>query len=233
MSIHIGANKGDIAERILLCGDPLRAKYIAEHMLENVVCYTEVRNMLGYTGTYNGKKVSVQGTGMGQASLAIYVHELIHEYGVKQLIRVGTCGALIPELNLNHIIIAQGASSDSSANKLIFENGAYSPTADFDLLYRSYRYALEKGIKVRVADVFSTDFFYFKNDPNRWKVWTDHGVVCTDMETAMLYTMAAAEGVQALSILTVSDNIALGTAGSTADREKPLSDMVKLALGTL
>ncbi|GAA0894106.1 purine-nucleoside phosphorylase [Fulvivirga kasyanovii] len=230
MSIHIGAEKGDIAETVLLAGDPLRAKFIAENMLTDFTCYTQVRNMLGFTGYYKGKRVSVQGTGMGQPSLAIYTHELIHTYGAKKLIRVGTCGALMPEIALGEIIIAQGASTDSNANRILFQGLDFAPLADFDMLMKAWKAANDKGINARVGNVFSTDLFYFKNDPERWKVWTAHKMLCADMETSMLYTMAAGAGVQALSILTVSDNIVTGAFGTSEERERPILDIVDIAM---
>lgn len=233
MSLHIGAEKGDIAETVLLAGDPLRAKFIAENLLEDVSCYTKVRNMLGFTGYYQGKRVSVQGTGMGQPSLAIYTHELIHTYGAKKLIRVGTCGALMPDIKLGEIIIAQGASTDSNANRITFSGLDFAPLADFSMLIQAFESARERGIDVRVGNVFSTDLFYFKNDPERWKIWTDHQMLCADMETSMLYTMAAGANIQALSILTVSDNIITGAFGSSDDREKPILDIVDIALSCL
>ncbi|MBL6448505.1 purine-nucleoside phosphorylase [Fulvivirga sp. 29W222] len=230
MSIHIGAKKGDIAETVLLTGDPLRAKFIAENMLENISCYSQVRNMLGFTGFYQGQRVSVQGTGMGQPSLAIYTHELVQNYGAKKLIRVGTCGALMPEIELGEIIIAQGASTDSNANRMLFDGLDFAPLADFNMLMKAWEVANKRSVKVRVGNVFSTDLFYFKNDPERWKIWTEHQMLCADMETSMLYTMAAGANVKALSILTVSDNIITGAFGSSEDREKPILDTVEIAL---
>lgn len=230
MSIHIGAGPGEIAETVLLSGDPLRAKFIAENILENAVCYTTVRNMLGYTGYYQGKRVSVQGTGMGQPSLAIYVHELLQFYGAKRLVRIGTCGGLLPDMKLGEIIIAQAASTDSNANRILFHGLDFAPVADFEMLYTAVDVAKKFGISVRVGGVFSTDLFYLKDDPARWKVWTEHGVLCADMETSMLYTLAAGTAAHALSILTVSDNIVTGAISSSDDRERSLTDMVKIAL---
>ena len=159
MSIHINAQKGDIAETILLPGDPLRAKYIAENFLEDVTCYNEVRNMLGFTGTYKGKRISVQGTGMGVPSISIYIHELMEEYGVKNLIRVGTCGAIQKDVNVRDVILAQSASTDSFQNRKLFGNFDYAPTSDFDLLLSSYNEAKKKGLEVKVGNVFTADSF--------------------------------------------------------------------------
>ncbi|ELR73411.1 Purine nucleoside phosphorylase [Fulvivirga imtechensis AK7] len=233
MSLHIGAEPGEIAETVLLSGDPLRAKFIAENLLEDAVCYNTVRNMLGFTGYHHGKRVSVQGSGMGQPSLAIYVHELLQSYKVKNLVRIGTCGALLPDIRLGEIIIAQGACTDSNASRLQFNGLDFAPLADFNMLLKAYESAGKEGIKVRIGNVFSTDLFYFKNDPERWKVWSEHGVLCVDMETSALYTMAAAANARALSILTVSDNIITGSFSTSKDREQSLIDMVRIALGEL
>ncbi len=230
MSLHIGAKQGDIAETVLVSGDPLRARFIAENLFEEAQCYTEVRNMLGYTGYYKGRRVSVQGTGMGQPSLAIYVHELIQSYQVKNIIRIGTCGALVKELDLGDIVIAQGASTDASMNRITFNELDYAPVADFELLRKAYLKARELDISVKAGSVFSTDLFYFNNDPERWKIWIEHGILCTDMETSTLYTMAARSGVRALSILTVSDNIISGTASTSKEREQAFTDMTEIAL---
>ena len=230
MSLHIDAKDGEIAETVLASGDPLRAKFIAENFLEKVHCYNEVRNMLGFTGYYKGKRVSVQGTGMGQPSLAIYAQELVDAYQVKKIIRVGTCGALEEGIDLGQVIMAQGSSTDANINKLTFHGLDYAPLADFDLLLEAYQKAGELGIPVRVGGIFSTDFFYFKNDPERWGPWREHGILCTDMETSMLYTLSAKAGVKALSILTVSDNIITGAASSVKDREQAFASMVEIAL---
>lgn len=233
MSLHIGAEMGEVAETVLLSGDPLRAKFIAENMLEEAICYNRVRNMLGFTGYYQGKRVSVQGTGMGQPSLAIYVHELLHSYKVNQLIRIGTCGALLPDIKLGEIIIAQGACTDSNVNKMLFNGLDFAPLADFNMLHKAYELSREQQVKIRIGNVFSTDLFYFKGDPQRWKLWSEHGVLCVDMETSTLYTLAAGANARALSILTVSDNIVTGAFSSSQDREQSFIDMVRIALGEL
>ena len=230
MSIHIGATKGEIAETVLVCGDPLRAKHIADNYLEDVNCYSTVRNMLGFTGTYNGKRISVQGTGMGQPSLAIYLHELIDEYGVKNIIRVGTCGALSPKIKLGDIVIAQGASTDSNMNKLIFSGLDFAPIPDKDLFLASVKSAERLSIDAHVGNVFSTDYFYFKNDPERWSKWIDHGVLCAEMESSLLFTLCIGKGVKSCTILTVSDHIISGEACSTEERETSFCNMMKIAL---
>lgn len=229
MSIHIGAKAGEIAETVLISGDPLRARHIAESMLEKSFCYNEVRGMLGFTGSYKGKRVSVQGTGMGLPSTAIYVHELITEYGVKNIIRVGTCGAIQPELKLGELILAVSASTDSSINKLLFNGMDYAPTADFGMLMKAFQAADKNKIPVKVGNVFSTDIFYH-GDPGRWKIWQEHGVLGVEMETNVLYTLAARHKVKALSALVVSDNIITGEALGALERERVGKTVLEVAL---
>ncbi len=230
MSIHIGAREDEIAETVLLSGDPLRAKLIAETLLEESFCYSDARNMLGFTGTYKGQNISVQGTGMGQASLAIYLHELIYSYGVKTAIRVGTCGAVQKRIGLGEVVIAQGACTDASFIKIIFGGMDYAPLPNFPLLKSAVELSEQQGISAHVGNVFSTDLFYQEGDPARWQVWADHGILCADMETSMLYTMAAKANVSALSILTVSDNIITGDFSTTDQREHGFTKMARLAL---
>ena len=170
MSLHIEAKKGEIAETILLPGDPLRAKFVAENYLEDAVCYNKVRNIFGYTGTYKGKRISVQGTGMGIPSISIYATELIKDYGVKNLIRIGSCGAVKPEINLRDIILAEGASTDSQTNKLVFGGADFAAIANFELLLKAYNVVKEKKMNVHVGNVLSSDIFY-SDDPDFWKIW--------------------------------------------------------------
>ena len=229
MSIHIGAQPGQIAPSILLPGDPLRARYIAETMLADAVCFNEVRGMLGYTGYYNGKRVSVMGTGMGIPTLSIYVNELIAEYGVKALIRVGTCGALQPELKLGDIVLAMTASTNSQINKLRFAGMDYAPTASFGLLLKAYEAAKARGIPVSVGGIYSSDTFY-NDDPEWWKLWAAYGILVCEMETNGLYTLAAKYHVEALSILTVSDNVVTGEEATAEQREKNFPQMAEIAL---
>lgn len=229
MSIHIGAQPGEIAETVLLPGDPLRARFVAENVLENATCYNEVRAMYGYTGTYKGKRVSIQGSGMGIPSISIYAHELVHDYQVKKLIRVGTCGCIQEDLELGSIVLAMSASSDSNTNQMVFDGLHYAPTADFNLLKSAYQSAQTMGLEVAVGNVLSTDLFYM-DDPKRYHVWIDHNVLGIDMETSALYTMAAKTKVRALSVLTVSDNIITGNASTAKDREEKFMDMIKIAL---
>ncbi|MBI9102393.1 MAG: purine-nucleoside phosphorylase [Spirochaetales bacterium] len=231
MSIHMGAKKGDIAPAILLPGDPLRAKFIAEKWLENPVCYTEVRGMYGYTGTYKGKRISVQGTGMGLPSHSIYVHELINMYDVQTLIRVGSCGAMQPDLKLRDIILAQASSTDSAINKQRFHGMDFAPIADFGLLKTAYEKAGEKGMNVSVGNVLSSDVFY-ADDPEGWKLWAEYGVLAAEMESSALYSLAAKFNRKALTILTVSDSIVSHQETTSEEREKTFTDMIEIALDT-
>lgn len=231
MSIHIGAKKGEIAETILLPGDPLRAKYIAENFLENVHCYNEIRNMFGYTGTYKGERISVQGTGMGVPSISIYINELMQEYDVQNLIRVGTCGAIQKDVQVRDVILAMSASTDSQMNRLTFGGVDYAPTADFDLLLKAYETGREKGLNLKVGNVFTTDMFY--NDNAEHEKWARYRILAVEMETAALYTLAAKFGRKALSILTVSDHIMTGEATTAEERQTTFNDMIELALETV
>jgi purine-nucleoside phosphorylase len=228
VSLHISAKQGQIAPTLLLPGDPLRAKYIAETMLSDVILFNEIRGMLGYTGLYNTKRVSVMGTGIGIPSLAIYVNELVTEYQVKTLIRVGTCGALQPYLKVGDIVLAMTASTDSGTNRLRFQGQDFSPAASFDLLLRAFQAAKERGIKVTVGGVFSGDAFY--NQPEWWRKWAAHGVLACEMETSGLYTLAARLKADALSILTVSDSLVTGESSTPRQRERDFPQMAEIAL---
>ena len=228
MSVHINAKKGDIADTILLPGDPLRAKYIAETFLEDVTLYNEVRNMFGYTGTYKGKRISVQGTGMGVPSISIYTTELMAEYDVKKLIRVGTCGSIHKDVKVRDVILAQSASTDSNMNAIIFGSVTYAPTADFDLLLKAYNAGVEKGLNLRVGNVFTEDVFY--NDHAEHEKWAQYGVLALEMESSALYTLAAKFGAQALSILTVSDHLLTGEVTTAEERQTTFNDMIIVAL---
>jgi purine-nucleoside phosphorylase len=228
-SIHIGAKVGEIAETVLLPGDPLRAKHVADTFLDDAVCYNNVRGMLGFTGTYKGKRVSIQGTGMGMGSHAIYVHELINTYKVKNLIRVGTCATIQDHIKIGQVLLAMSASGDSDANSLYFKGMHYAATADFDLLMKAYEVAKDLNIKTFQGPVFSTNSFY-DEDPKRWDIWKKHGIIGVEMESQILFTLAKRFGVKALSILTVSDNILTGKATSALEREQSFNDMMKIAL---
>ena len=231
MSTHIQAKKGEIAESILLPGDPLRAKWIAETFLEDAVCYNKVRGMLGFTGTYKGNRVSVQGTGMGIPSTLIYCHELITNYGVKNLIRVGSAGSYQKNVNLRDIVIAMSASSTSGINNSRFVNSDFAPTANFELFMKAALYAKENSIPIKAGNVLSSDEFY-EDDPEAYKKWAEFGVLCVEMEAAGLYTIAAKHNVNALAILTISDSLVTGEHLSSGDREKSFKDMVAIALGS-
>lgn len=232
MSVHIGAKKGEIADTILLPGDPLRAKFIAENFLEEVKQYNNVRGMYGFTGTYKGKQISVQGTGMGVPSISIYVNELIQEYDVKKLIRVGTCGAMKEEVKIRDIILAQGATTDSQVNRVIFGGIDYAPLADFQLLINAYHISTEKGHDPKVGSVFTSDAFYRDNGDEINQLLRTYNVLAVEMETSALYTLAAKFNRQALSILTVSDHVITGEQTSSEERETSFRDMMELALET-
>lgn len=226
---HIGANKGDIAETILLPGDPLRAKYIAETFLEDVVQYNNVRGMLGFTGTYKGKRVSVQGTGMGVPSIGIYTHELINEYGVKNLIRIGTAGSIQENIKIRDVVIAMSASTDSAINKLRFNGADYAPTASSELFLKAHEIGVKKGLSMKAGNVLTSDTFY-GDDPEAWKKWAKFGVLCVEMETTQLYTTAAKFGVNALTLLTISDSLVTGEVTSAEERQTTFNDMIEVAL---
>lgn len=228
MSIHIGAKENEIAETVLLPGDPLRAKYIAETFLENVTCYNEVRNMFGFTGTYKGNRISVQGTGMGVPSISIYIHELMESYHVKQLIRVGTCGAIQKDVHVRNVILAMSASTDSQMNRLTFGGVDYAPTANFELLKKAYDSGLEKGLNLKVGNVFTADSFYNENAEH--EKWARYGILAIEMETAALYTLAAKFGRKALSVLTVSDHILTGEETTSFERQTTFQDMIEVSL---
>ncbi|MDQ0091531.1 purine-nucleoside phosphorylase [Paenibacillus anaericanus] len=231
MSIHIAAKPGDIAETILLPGDPLRAKYIAETYFEDVVCYNEVRGMLGFTGNYKGKRISVQGSGMGIPSFSIYANELITQYNVHNLFRVGTCGAMQADVRIREVILAQATCTDSSMNRHIFGGFDYSPIASFPLLLSAYELAASRGLNPHVGNVFSSDMFY-RDDKTYVQKLMDYGILGVEMETAALYTLAARHKVNALSILTVSDHLITGEETTSEERQTSFNDMIQVALDT-
>ncbi len=232
MSVHIGAKKGEIAETVLLPGDPMRAKWIAETFLENSFCYNDIRGMYGYTGTYKGKRVSVQGTGMGIPSALIYCNELIKDYGVKNLIRVGSAGSYQKDVHIRDIVVAMAASTTSGINNSRFINSDYSPTADFDLFMKAVDYARENNIPIKAGNVLSADEFY-EDDFNSYKKWADFGVLCVEMEAAGIYTIAAKYKVKALTILTISDSLVTKEETTADERENTFSSMIEIALSTL
>lgn len=232
MSTHIEAKRGEIAESVLLPGDPMRAKWIAETFLDRPKLYNDVRGMLGYTGSYKGTPISVQGTGMGIPSALIYCHELINDYGVKNLIRVGSSGSYQKDIKLRDIVIAMAASSTSGINNSRFINADYSPTANFELFLKATNYAREKNIPIKAGNVLSSDEFY-EDDFDHYKKWAKFGVLCVEMEAAGLYTIAAKYNVKALAILTISDSLVTKETTSADDRETSFSTMIEIALNTL
>lgn len=227
---HIGVDReGMIAKTILLPGDPLRAKFIAETYLENPVQFNAVRNAFGYTGRYKGKEISVMGTGMGMPSIGIYSYELIHTYGVRNLIRVGSCGSYQKNLNLYDVVIGMSASTNSNFASQYGLKGTYAPTASWKLLSRAVEVAKEKGTPVTVGNIFSSDIFYDDN-PDVWKDWAKMGVLAVEMEAAALYMNAARAGVDALCILTVSDSLVTHEATSSEERQIAFTKMMEIAL---
>ena len=230
MSTHIGAKPGEIAPRVLMPGDPLRAKWIAETYLDDAKCYSTVRNMLGFTGRYKGIDVSIQGSGMGMPSAAIYSHELFFEYNVTTLIRVGSCGAIGDDLDLRDVIAASAACTDSAMNRVRFDGLIdYAPVADFGLLRNAVDAAAARGIPMRVGSVLAADAFY-TDRPDLFEKLARYGVLAVEMESAALYTLAARFRARALTILTVSDNIKTGAQTSSQEREQTFGQMVEIAL---
>jgi purine-nucleoside phosphorylase len=229
MTIHIGATKGEVASTVLLPGDPLRAKYAAETFLEHPVLYNEVRGMLGYTGIYHGERVSIQGSGMGQPSLAIYMNELVRNYDVDRLIRIGSCGSIQPEVKVRDIILCMGATTHTTINKKKFGGMDFAPTASFPLLLKSWNTASRLGLPVHVGGVLSTDTFY-ADDPESWKLWAAFGVLALEMETSALYSLAAQFKVEALTVLTVSDSLVTGETTTSEERQSSFGDMIRIAL---
>ena len=227
---HNGAEKGQIAKTVLLPGDPLRAKYIAEHFLTNPVQFNAVRNMFGYTGTYEGKEVSVMGTGMGCASIGIYSYELIHMYGVENLIRIGSCGAMQEDIELGEIIMAAGASTDTNYAHQYQLPGTFSAIADFGLLSTAKEAADRLHAVSHVGNVLSSDLFY--TETPEWKRWAELGVLGIEMESYALYCEAARAGVKALGIFTVSDSIVNGESLSAEERQNGFRQMMEIALET-
>lgn len=233
MSIHIGVEPGQIAPVVLLPGDPLRAKWIAETYLEDAKCYSNVRGMLGFTGTYEGVSVSVQGSGMGMPSASIYYHELLAEYGATSLIRVGSCGALTEDLQLRDVVAASASSTDSAMNRVRFDGLVdYAPVASFELLRTAVDVAAALGVPVHVGQVFAADAFY-TDRPDLFDRLAAYGVLAVEMESAALYTLAARFKARALTLLTVSDHIKTGAHTTAQEREQTFAHMVEVALATV
>lgn len=232
MSVHINATKGQIAEVVLMPGDPLRAKYIAEHYLTDVEQYNSVRNMFGYTGLYKGQRVSVQGSGMGIPSMMIYANELYTEFGVEKIIRIGSAGSIQTDVNVRDIVLAQGATTDSSIITNIFQGQVnFAPLASFELLDKAYHLAKERGATVHVGNILSSDRFY-NAELNKQKL-QEYGVLAIEMEAAGLYALAAQHKKKALAIVTISDHILTGEETTSEEREKTFNEMMEIALETV
>lgn len=230
---HIDAAPGEIAESILLPGDPLRAKYIAEHYLDDPKQFNHTRNILGYTGTYKGKPVSVMGTGMGVPSMGIYSYELIRFYGCKRLIRVGTAGAMQPNLHIGDIVLAQGACYTSNMPAVFGTLGTYAPICDYKLMCYALEYMHNNKIRFKSGNVLTSDLFYTPGSAEHSGMgWADFGVLCVEMETAILYMNAAMYGAQALTILTMSDSLITGEQTTSEQREKSFTQMMEIGLYT-
>lgn len=227
---HNSAPKGAIAPTVLMPGDPLRAKFIAETFLENPVCYNEVRGMLGFTGFYKGVRLSIQGSGMGMPSMGIYSYELFHEYDVQRIIRIGTAGGVADHIHLRDVVLAQAACTDSHYGDQFGLSGTYAPIADFRLLETAVQAARKLGIETHVGNVFSTDVFYHANSP--LAQWAKMGVLATEMEGAALYLNAAAAGRQALCITTISDCPLRGESTTAEERQTSFTQMMQIALET-
>ena len=229
MTIHIGANPGDIAETVLLPGDPYRAKWAAETFLTNVKLVNEVRGMLGFTGEYQGNRVTIHGSGMGMPSLSIYVNELIRDYGAKSLIRIGSCGGMQETVGIRDVIIAMTASTLSTPSRGIFKELNFAPCADFSLLRAAVSAAESKGVKTHVGGIYSSDVFYDER-PDLNEQMMRHGILGVEMEAAELYNLCARHGVRGLAVLTVSDHLVTGEALPSDQRESSFGDMVEIAL---
>lgn len=229
MSNHIAAKKGEIAETVLMPGDPLRAKFIAENFLEEAECYSEIRNMYGFTGRYKGVPVSIQGSGMGMPSMGIYSYELINDYDVKRIIRIGTAGSFHKDIKIKDIVLGLSASTDSNFSHLFKADGTYAPTASWDLILRAKKAADELEIPVHAGNIVSSDVFY-KMQEDWWKTWQRLGVLAVEMEAAALYMHAAWFGIDALAILTISDHFVTGERATAEERQNSFTNMMKIAL---
>ena len=229
MTIHIGAKPGEIAETVLMPGDPYRAKWAAETFLEDAVCVNQVRGMLGFTGTWNGHPVTIQGSGMGMPSLSIYANELIRDYGAQTLIRIGSCGGMQEHVGIRDVILAMTVSTLSTPSRGIFRELNFAPCADWGLLAAAHRAAEAKGVATHVGGIYSSDVFYDER-PDLNEQMVRHGILGVEMEAAELYTLAARHGRRALAVLTVSDHLGTGEALPAEDRERSFGDMVEIAL---
>ena len=229
---HIGAREGEIAEKVIMAGDPLRAKFMAENFLENPVQFNNVRGMLGFTGEYKGKRVSVMGHGMGIPSIGIYTYELFNFYGVKRIIRTGSAGAYHPDLRLGDIVVGIGACTDSNYGAQYDLPGTFSPTADFAMARAAVEKAEEMGIRYKVGNILSSDVFY-GDSADGWKAWQKMGVLAVEMEAAALYMNAARSGNEALCICTISDSLVTGEACSAEQRQTSFTNMMEIAFNII
>ena len=232
MTPHINARPGSFADVCLMPGDPLRAKYIAKHFLEGAELVNDVRNMLGYTGYYKDRKISVMGSGMGIPSASIYYKELITDYGVDKIIRLGSCGSVSEEVQLRDIVFAMGACTDSRVNRIRFKEHDFAAIADFGLLEKAVNVAREKTLSIHIGNVFSSDLFYTP-ERDMFDIMERHGVLAVEMETAGLYGVCAEYGAKSLSISMVSENIRRGEALSTKERQMSLNEMVDISLESI
>ncbi|MEZ5887629.1 MAG: purine-nucleoside phosphorylase [Paracoccaceae bacterium] len=230
MTFHIGAKPGEIAETVLMPGDPFRAKWAAENFLEGAVCINQVRGMLGFTGTWKGNRVTIQGSGMGMPSLSIYANELIRDYGAKTLIRIGSAGAMQHHVKVRDVVIAMTCSSISTPSRGFFKEMQFAPCADYRLLEQAVAVARARGTPTHVGGIYSSDVFYDER-PDLTEMLGRHGTLCVEMEAAELYAVAARHGARALAILTISDHLLTHEALPAADRERSFGDMVEIALG--
>ena len=229
MTIHIGAQPGEIAETVLLPGDPYRAKWAAETFLDDAVLVNEVRGMLGFTGTWKGNRVTIQGSGMGMPSLSIYANELIKDYNAQTLIRIGSCGGMQDKVGIRDVILAATSSSLSTPSIGMFKELNYAPCADWGLLHKAFHAAEARGVPTHVGGIYSADVFYDER-PDLNEQMTRHGILAVEMEAAELYILAARYQRRALAVLTVSDHLITGEALPSEDREKSFGDMVEVAL---
>lgn len=229
---HIGAREGEIADRVIMAGDPLRAKFMAERFLENPVQYNAVRGMLGFTGTYKGKRVSVQGHGMGMPSIGIYSYELFNFYGVKRIIRTGSAGSINAGVKMGDVVIGMGSCTDSNYASQYGLPGTFAPIADFGLVRAAVEKAEELGVHYKVGNILASDFFY-GDDADSWKQWQKMGVLAVEMEAAALYMNAARCGGEALCICTISDSLVTGEACSAEERQTSFTNMMDIAFGII
>jgi purine-nucleoside phosphorylase len=229
---HIGAEKGDIAETVLLPGDPVRAKFVAENYLQDIVCVNEVRNMLGFTGLHKGERLSVMSSGMGMPSMSIYATELCESFDVQRIVRMGSCGSIHPDVNLGDLVVAMGASTDSNMNRLRFNGHDFAAIADYSLMRSWIEAADAKAVRYSVSNVFTSDTFYHLSD-EIYDIASRLGIVAVEMEAAALYRIAAEQKISALAVMTVSDHITKNERLSAEERETNFGEMMEITLQSL